>query len=94
MIGPTGPKAISRSLMYSEDGLTFTRTHGVIKSPHAPGAYRPEAFTDSNEGERIEWGVHIGTEKKSLPFIERFDLKDSASYSPVSPKQKTLPPSH
>ena len=75
MIGPTGPKAISRSLMYSEDGLTFTRTDGVKNSPHAPGAYRPEAFTDSNEGERIKWGVHIGKEKKSLPFIERFDFK-------------------
>ena len=75
MIGTTGPKKITRSLMYSEDGLTFTRTHKVIKSPHAPGAYRPEAFTDSNDGEQIKWGVHIGKQKKSLPFIERFDFK-------------------
>ena len=55
--------------------MTFTRTHDVIKSPHAPGAYRPEAFTNSNEGEQIKWGVHIGKQKKSLPFIERFDFK-------------------
>ena len=75
MIGTTGPKAITRSLMYSEDGLTFTRTDGVKNSPHAPGAYRPEAFTNSNEGEQIKWGVHIGKQKKSLPFIERFNFK-------------------
>lgn len=82
MIGTTGPKAIARSLMYSEDGLTFTKTHDVTDSPHAPGAYRSEAFTDSGNGERIKWGVHIGRKGKgkgkgkgkSLPFIERFDL--------------------
>jgi len=75
MIGTTGPKAIARSLMYSEDGLTFTRTHDVADSPHAPGAYRADAFTDSGKGERIEWGVEIGQKgKKSLPFIQRFDL--------------------
>ena len=77
MIGSTGPKSIKRSLMYSEDGLKFTKTHDVLKSPHAPGAYRPEAFTDSNKGERIEWGVHIGKQAKSLPFVERFDLGEN-----------------
>lgn len=74
-IGTTGPKAIKRSLMYSEDGLKFTKTHDVVKSPHAPGAYRAEAFTDSDKGERIKWGVHIGRNGKSLPFIQRFDLR-------------------
>ena len=75
MIGVIGPKQIRRSLVYSEDGIVFNKTDNVLKSPHAPGAYRPEAFTESGDGKRIEWGVHIGKQKKSLPFIERFDLK-------------------
>ena len=77
MIGATGPKEITRSIMYSEDGLHFSKTHSVIDVPHAAGAYRPEAFTDSGAGERIQWGVHIGKQKESLPFIERFDLVEA-----------------
>jgi beta-xylosidase len=74
MIGTTGPKAITRSIMFAEDGLNFTKTHDIINVPSAAGAYRPEAFTDSGTGTQIEWGVHIGNLKGSLPFIERFDL--------------------
>ena len=40
-------------------------------------AYRPEAFTDSGLGKQIQWGVHIGNRKSSLPFVERFDLTNS-----------------
>ncbi len=75
MIGTTGPKEITRSLVYSEDGLNFTKTHTVIDVPHAAGAYRPEAFTQSGKGQRIEWGVHIGRKRGALPFIQRFDIK-------------------
>jgi hypothetical protein len=74
MIGTTGPKEITRSIMYSDDGLHFSKTHNVIDVPTAAGAYRPEAFTDSGAGEQIEWGVHIGKRQGLLPFIERFDL--------------------
>ena len=74
MIGTTGPKEITRSIMYAEDGIHFSKTHDVMDVPHAAGAYRPEAFTDSGNGERIQWGVHIGKRKGFLPFIERFDL--------------------
>jgi len=77
MIGTTGPKAIARSIMYAPDGLHFSKTHNVIDVPHAPGAYRPEAFTDSGLGTLIEWGLHIGKRKGFLPFIERFDLVGS-----------------
>lgn len=76
MIGTTGPKDIVRSIMYSADGLKFTKTHSVADVPHAAGAFRPEAFTESGMGKRIEWGVHIGKQKGSLPFIERFDLSE------------------
>ena len=74
MIGTTGPKEITRSIVYAEDGFHFSKTHSVLHVPHAAGAYRPEAFTDSGEGKRIQWGVHIGKKKGFLPFIERFDL--------------------
>ena len=76
MIGTTGPKAITRSIMFAEDGLNFAKTHDIINVPTAAGAYRPEAFTDSGTGTQIEWGVHIGKRKGSLPFIERFDLAE------------------
>ena len=75
LIGVVGPKEWVESLIYSEDGLHFTKTHDVEHVPHAAGAYRPEAFTESGTGEQIKWGVHIGKQKGSLPFIERFDLE-------------------
>jgi len=74
MIGTTGPEAIVRSIMYAEDGLHFSKTHHVADVPHAAGAYRPEAFSDSGAGKQIEWGVHIGKAHKALPFIQRFAL--------------------
>ncbi|WP_442512192.1 family 43 glycosylhydrolase [Novipirellula sp. SH528] len=77
LIGTVGPKSITHSIMFSEDGVNFTKTHTVANVPTAAGAYRPEAFTDSGKGERIQWGVHIGKRKGSLPFIERFDLVPS-----------------
>ena len=61
--------------MYAEDGLHFKKTGKISNenSPWAPGAYRPEAFTKSNKGERIRWGLHIGGERPDL-FLERFEL--------------------
>ena len=77
MIGTTGPKEITRSIMYAEDGLHFSKTHNILNVPTAAGAYRPEAFTDSGTGEQIQWGVHIGKQRGSLPFIQRFDLVEA-----------------
>ena len=76
MIGTTGPKEITRSILYAEDGLHFSKTLDVLDVPHAAGAYRAEAFTDSGLGKPIQWGVHIGNRKGFLPFVERFDLVD------------------
>ena len=75
MIGTTGPKEITRSFLFAEDGLNFSKTHNVIQGPHGAGGYRPEAFTESGKGKPAEWGVHIGHSKGFLPFIERWDLK-------------------
>lgn len=82
MIGKTGPKDIVNSILYSEDGTSFSKTHTVAKGPWAGGAYRPEAFTQSGNGERPKWGVEIGRvkgKKRGLPFIQRFDIADEAS---------------
>ena len=83
MIGTTGPKAITNSILYSEDGYKFTKTKTVKKGPWAGGAYRPEAFTQSGKGELPKWGVEIrrgeGKGKGKLPCIGRFDVEPPAS---------------
>lgn len=82
MIGTTGPKEITNSVLYSEDGIHFSKLHDVVEGPWAAGAYRPEAFTESGKGDLPEWGVEIGRprgmkgqswQKGQLPFIQRWD---------------------
>jgi len=80
MIGPRAPKELQHSVLHSEDGLSFKKVveysgRGHNHIPWAGGAYRPEAFTDSGTGQRVEWGVEIAVAKKSLPFIGRFDVQ-------------------
>jgi len=96
MIGTTGPKAITNSIMYAADGVNFSKIGSVTKGPWAGGAYRPEAFTQSGNGSIPTWGVEIGRTRgkvkgKKLPFIQRFDVTEnsigqapSASASQVS----------
>lgn len=79
MIGTTGPKEITNSILYAEDGIHFSKTHHVKNGPWAGGAYRPEAFTQSGTGELPKWGVEIGKSKGKkgrLPFIQRFDVTE------------------
>ncbi len=76
MIGTSGPKSITNSILYAPDGLNFSKTHQVVKGPWAGGAYRPEAFTESGNGDIPEWGVEIGRARGHLPFIHRFDVKE------------------
>ena len=86
MIGSTGPKNITNSILYSEDGIKFSKTHKVIKGPWAGGAYRPEAFTQSGTGEVPEWGVEIARSKVKgkgkLPCIGRFDITKETKEMP------------
>jgi len=74
LIGKVGPEEIQRTVQYSKDGINFTKTHDSPEVPFAGGTYRPEAFTDSNQGEAVKWGVEIG-KGRGLPFIQRFDLE-------------------
>lgn len=70
-----GKESIPFYLMHAEDGIHFEITNEISNenAPWAPGAYRPEAFTESGKGQMIEWGLHIGGERPNL-FLERFNI--------------------
>jgi len=70
-----GPKGVAKTLHYAPDGLHFSKMQDLEAVPHGPGAYRPEAFTESGQGQMIQWGIHIGRQKGALPFLERFDCQ-------------------
>ena len=73
LIGTVGPKGIAKTLQYAPDGITFNKMAGLKSVPSAPGAFRPAAFKDGGKADMIQWGVHIGTQAGSLPFLERFE---------------------
>jgi hypothetical protein len=75
LIGTVGPKGTAKTLQYAPDGLSFSKMEDLKKVPHAPGAYRPAAFSDSGKGTMIRWGLHIGRKKDFFPFLERFDYE-------------------
>ena len=87
MIGTTGPKAITNSILYAEDGIEFSKTHKVKNGPWAGGMFRPEAFTESGTGGLPTWGVEIGKakgkKKGKLPFIQRFDVSEDKANTTV-----------
>ena len=76
MIGTTGPKEITNSILFADDGVQFSKTHIAKNGPWAGGTYRPEAFTDTGTGGMPKWGVEIGRQKNQLPFLQRFDLNE------------------
>ncbi len=96
MIGTTGPKEITNSILYAEDGIHFSKTHQVAGGPWAGGAYRPEAFTESGKGTIPEWGVEIGRTKGkkngTLPFIQRFDVRSTLSQRQTNDRNEAIGP--
>jgi beta-xylosidase len=78
MIGTTGPKNITNSILYAEDGLNFVKTHKLIHGPVGAGAYRRGSFTDKGEGGPVEWGVELQYPIKKqggLVYIQRWDAE-------------------
>lgn len=77
MIGKEGTEDVRKSIMYAEDGVNFKKTHNFTNKnvPHAPGAYRPEAYTDNSQGMIIKWGIHRVI-KNGVEFLERFDIQE------------------
>ena len=76
MIGMTGPDSIKKSIRYAKDGLHFTKTHNFSHTnvPYGPGAYRPEAFTDSGHGKIIKWGLMRAKSSNGVEYLRRYDL--------------------
>ncbi|MCM2375193.1 family 43 glycosylhydrolase [Aporhodopirellula aestuarii] len=74
MVDGHGPKETANSILFAEDGIHFAKTHDVIDRPKAGGTYRPEAFTDSNQGEAPTWGVEMDPAGKLL-CIQRVDIE-------------------
>ncbi len=71
LIQPCGPEG--STVQYSPDGLHFSVRAKVRGVPPAPGAFRPDAFTDPAFGEGISWGVCQHTAANGWPYLERFD---------------------
>jgi len=77
LIGTTGPDTITNSVMYAEDGVSFQKILETGKGAWAGGTYRPEAFTESGQGDHPTWGVEIGSMQgtRDLPYLGRFDIQ-------------------
>lgn len=74
MIDGTGPPDLIRSVLYAEDGIHFKKmVH--IEGPAASGAYRSNHFSGGISAEPISWGLEIASDKGSLPYLRRYDLK-------------------
>ncbi|MBL7222584.1 MAG: family 43 glycosylhydrolase [Candidatus Brocadiae bacterium] len=63
------------SVWYASDGIHFERKSAVRAVPRAPGAYRPDAFTDTKRGQGITWGVSHMTARGQMPWLVRFDCR-------------------
>lgn len=68
LIGPTGPE--KNTLQYAADGLHFKVISHITNPPMAPGAYRPDAFTDTKFGQGIRWGISMAL--GANPYLVRF----------------------
>lgn len=68
-----GPVGIRRTLQFAADGFSFKAVAGLPNVPGAPGAYRPEAFSDNGRGAMIAWGIRITRKPGLLPSLQRFD---------------------
>lgn len=65
------------SIQYAEDGVNFDLASVSALMPVAAGAYVADAFTDTNEGAGISWGLSHFSDKKDPTtkhsFLGRFD---------------------
>ncbi len=76
LVGPTGPE--KNTVQYAPDGLTFSVKAQVRRVPHAPGAYRPDAFTDTRVGRGVTWGISM-VHHKQWPYLVRYECDLGAS---------------
>lgn len=65
------------TIQYAEDGVNFEIAAITALMPIAPGSYVPDAFTDTDDGRGITWGLchfrNLGLPDKSHSILARFD---------------------
>jgi hypothetical protein len=64
------------TVQYALDGINFKICSHFTDPPMAPGAYRPDAFTNSRNARQIEWGLSMKLTKD--PYLVRFDCQWSS----------------
>ena len=69
LVGRTGPQ--KNTIQYAPDGLHFDVKADIKNPPWAPGAYRPDAFTETDHGSGFRWGICLGGGK--WPYLRRFE---------------------
>jgi beta-xylosidase len=62
------------SVYYAPDGLAFEQMTDLDSRPIAPGAYRPDAFEDPNDGASFRWGISHKAGPDGWPYLVRFDV--------------------
>lgn len=90
LVTRNGPE--KNTVQFARDGLNFEIKSLVTITPHAAGAYRRDAFTDTKWGEGITWGLcHIeSTSEGPYGFLIRFDC--DLSLKEERPGFKRWPP--
>jgi hypothetical protein len=67
-----------RTLQYAPDGLAFSEVGRFGNDyPKAPGAYRPDAFAETDEpGQGIRWGISMNHGGGDFwPYLLRFEIE-------------------
>jgi hypothetical protein len=85
MVTAAGPE--KNTIQFALDGLRFAPRGGIVNAPHAPGAYRPEAFKDHAFGTGIRWGIDHAAAGGDL-YLRRFDClwSETGANAPARPR--------
>jgi hypothetical protein len=83
------------TIQYSPDGVNFEIAAITGLMPIAPGAYVPDAFTDTKDGRGITWGLcHFRNlkreEGKSHSMLARFDCDLSLDVDDIEMKESDI----
>jgi hypothetical protein len=60
------------TIQFASDGIDFDVKAPIAHPPHAPGAYRPDAFSDDGHGKGLRWGISMGM-RKGQTYLKRYE---------------------
>lgn len=90
LVTTDGPE--KNTVQYAPDGLNFSVKTHVVLPPRAAGPYRPDAYTDTKNGQGITWGLcHIpnqATPPDVFSYLIRFDCELSVGMERKGMKQR------